>query len=139
MQFVELNANKDAPLYRDSMGIETDAVLKFSFAHRSRNGDDTLKRTITDQGAENVDGGGDDKERFAQEYTSGKDAWAVYDSTAQSTIKALGNRVRFAYSAVHATGGRGPDNTEANFLDAAFFGVGAVTANRKAVSRQSND
>lgn len=52
----------------------------------------------------------------------------VYDSSTEPTIKALGNKVRFAFSAVFATGGKGPDNTAGNFLDAAEFGVAVVTA-----------
>jgi eukaryotic-like serine/threonine-protein kinase len=130
-QFVELNAYEDGVLYKESTGIEPDALLEFSFAHRGRNGDDTLKLTITDLGADNVVGGGDDQELFTKEYTTGKDAWAVYNSTTETTIKAIGHKVRFAYSAVYATGGQGPDKTEGNFLDAAEFGVGVVTAKRK--------
>lgn len=131
-QFVELNAHEDGVLYKESTGIERDAVLEFSFAHRGRNGDDTLKLTITDLGADNAVGGGDDQELFAKQYTTGKDAWAVYNSTTETAIKAIGNKVRFAYIAVYATGGKGPDKTEGNFLDAAEFGVGVVTAKRKA-------
>jgi hypothetical protein len=131
-QFVELNAKEEGALYQDLLGIERDAVLDFSFAHRGRNGDDTLKLTITDLGADNAAGGGDDTELFTKEYTTGKSAWAVYDSTTESKILALGNKVRFAFHAVYATGGRGPDKTEGNFLDAAEFGVGVVTAQRKA-------
>ena len=131
-QFVELNAYEDGVLYKESMGIERDAVLEFSFAHRGRNGNDTLKLTITDLGADNAVGGGDDQELFAKQYTTGKDAWAVYNSTTDPAITALGNKIRFAYIAVHATGGKGPDKTEGNFLDAAEFGVGVVTAKRKA-------
>ncbi len=131
-QFVELNAHEDGVLFKESTGIERDAVLEFSFAHRGRNGDDTLKLTITDLGADNVDGGGDDQELFTKEYTTGKDAWAVYDSTTEPAFTALGNKIRFAYIAVYATGGKGPDKTEGNFLDAAEFGVGVVTAKRKA-------
>jgi WD40 repeat protein len=130
-QFVELNAYEDGVLYKESTGIERDAVLEFSFAHRGRNGNDTLKLTITDLGADNVDGGGDDQELFTKEYTTGMDAWAVYDSTTEPAIAALGNKIRFAYIAVYATGGKGPDKTEGNFLDAAEFGVGVVTAKRK--------
>jgi WD40 repeat protein/serine/threonine protein kinase len=131
-QFVELNAYEDGVLYKESTGIERDAVLEFSFAHRGRNGDDTLKLTITDLGADNAAGGGDDRELFTKEYTTGKDAWAVYNSTTDPAIKAIGNKVRFAYTAIHATGGKGPDKTEGNFLDAAEFGVGVVTAKRRA-------
>ena len=131
-QFVELNAHEDGVLYKESAGIERNEVLEFSFAHRGRNGDDTLKLTITDLGADNVDGGGDDQELFTKEYTTGKDAWAVYNSTTETAIKAIGNKVRFAYTAVYATGGNGPDKSEGNFLDAAEFGVGVVKAKRKA-------
>jgi len=129
-QFVELNAQEEATLYKESTEIKRDAELEFSFAHRGRNGDDTLKLTITDLGPDNSAGGGDDQELFTKEYTTGKDAWSVYDSTTEPGILALGNKARFAFSAVHATGGKGPDNTEGNFLDSAEFGVGVVTAQR---------
>jgi WD40 repeat protein/serine/threonine protein kinase len=131
-QFVELNAYEDGVLYKESTGIERDAVLEFSFAHRGRNGDDTLKLTIIDLGADNAVGGGDDLELFAKEYTTGKDAWAVYNSRTEPEIKAIGNKVRFAYTAIRATGGKGPENTEGNFLDSAEFGVGVVTTKHKA-------
>jgi Tol biopolymer transport system component len=127
-QFVELNAEEEGTLYQDRLGIEQEAVIEFSFAHRGRNGEDTLKLTITDLGPDNSAGGGDDKELFAKEYTTGTNAWAVYNSTTEPTITALGNPVRFAYSAVSATSGKGPDKTEGNFLDAANFGVGVVSA-----------
>ncbi len=127
-QFVELNAKEEGTLYQELHGIERDAVLEFSFAHRGRNGDDTLKLTITDLGPDNSAGGGDDQELFAKNYTTGKDAWAVYDSPTEPAFKALGNKVRFAFIAVYATGGKGPNNTEGNFLDAAHFGVGVLTA-----------
>lgn len=126
-QFVEINAREEATLYKDLVGIEKDAEIEFSFAHRGRNGDDIMKLTITDLGPDNIDGSEDDEELFTKEYTTGKSAWAVYDSTTEPTIKAQGNNVRFAYTAVYATGGRGPDKTEGNFLDAANFGVGAVS------------
>ncbi|MCP4787296.1 MAG: protein kinase [Fuerstiella sp.] len=80
-QFVELNAREEGTLYQDSTGIKPGAVIEFSFAHRGRNGDDTLKLTITDLGADDAAGGGDDKELFAREYTTGNSAWAVYDRT----------------------------------------------------------
>jgi eukaryotic-like serine/threonine-protein kinase len=130
-QFIELNAKEDATLYRDVTGIERDAEIEFSFAHRGRNGDDTMKLTITDLGADNSVGGGDDQKLFAKDYTTGMDAWAVYDSTTEPAITALGNKIRFAYIAVYATGGKGPDKTEGNFLDSAEFGVGVVTAKRE--------
>ncbi len=122
-QFVELNANIDGTLYQDLTGIRRGAALDFSFAHRGRNGDDTMKLTITDFGADNTIGNEDDVVLFVKEYTTGKDAWAVYDNANEDMIRALGNTVRFAYTAVHGTGGQGPDKTEGNFLDSVTFGI----------------
>ncbi len=124
-QFVELNAYIDGTLYQDSSGIQSGAVLEFTFAHRGRNGDDAMKLTITDLGADNALEGGDDTVLFTKEYTTGKDAWAVCDSRNEQKIKALGNTVRFAYGAISATGG---NLGQGNFLDAADFGVGVVSA-----------
>ena len=129
-QFVELNAHIDGTLYQDSEAISADSVLEFTFAHRGRNGKDTMKLTITDLGKDNELGGGDDTVLFTKEYSTGKEAWAVYDSTTEKKIVALGNAVRFAYTAVYGTGGKGPDKTEGNFLDAANFGVGVVSEKR---------
>ncbi|MCA8996772.1 MAG: protein kinase, partial [Planctomycetaceae bacterium] len=95
-QFAELNAREVGTLYRDLTDIERGAAIEFTFAHRGRNGEDTLKLTITDLGADNVAGGEDDQELFSKEYNTGKDAWATYDSTAEPTISALGNQVRVA-------------------------------------------
>jgi len=124
-QFVELNAWIDGTLYQDSTGIQQGSVLEFTFAHRGRNGDDAMKLTITDLGADNALDGGDDTVLFTKEYTTGKDAWTVYDSTKEKQIKALGNTVRFAYGAVSATGG---NLGQGNLLDAANFGIGVVSA-----------
>ena len=123
-QFMELNAYIDGTLYQDSTGIQPGSVLEFTFAHRGRSGDDTMKLTITDLGADNSLDGGDDTVLFTNEYTTGNDAWAVYDSTTEQQIKALGNTVRFAYGAIStATGELG----EGNLLDAANFGIGVVS------------
>ncbi len=123
-QFVELNAWINGTLYQDSTGIKAGSTLDFFFAHRGRNGDDTVKLTITDLGADNVLGGGDDTVLFTKQYTTGKDAWAVYNSTTEQQIKALGNAVRFAYGAVSAAGG---NPGQGNLLDAVNFGVGVVS------------
>ena len=122
-QFVELNAWIDGTLYQDSTGIQRGSQLDFTFAHRGRNGDDAMKLTITDLGADNKLDGGDDTVLFTKQYTTGKDAWVVYDSTAEQKIKALGNTIRFAYGAISATGG---NLGQGNLLDAANFGVGVV-------------
>ncbi len=130
-QFVELNAHIDGTLYQDSHGISAGSALEFTFAHRGRNAQDTMKLTITDLGADNQIDSGDDTVLFTKQYSTGKDAWAVYDSTTEPRIKALGNTVRFAYSAVAGIG-RGPGKAEGNFLDAADFGVGVVTDKERA-------
>ncbi|MCA9060087.1 MAG: hypothetical protein KDA85_16380, partial [Planctomycetaceae bacterium] len=127
-QFVELNAKIDGTLYQDATGIKAGSVLEFTFAHRGRFGNDTMKLTITDLGADDSLGGGDDTVLFTKEYTTGKDAWAVYDSTTEKSIVAIGNPVRFAYTAVYGTGDNGANKTEGNFLDSADFGIGVVTA-----------
>ena len=126
-QFVELNAWIDGTLYQDSTGIQPGSVLEFTFAHRGRNGEDAMRLTITDLGANNSLDGVDDTVLFTKAYTTGKDAWAVYDSTKEKQIKALGNTVRFAYEAISATGG---NKGQGNFLDAANFGIGVVAAKR---------
>lgn len=138
-QFAELNARIDGTLYQDSAGIEKGAVIEFSFAHRGRNGDDTMKLHITDLGANNQVGGGDDTVLFTKQYTTGKSDWAVYKSTSEPKIHALGNTVRFAYNAISATGGEGADKTEGNFLDAADFGVGVITAKRNSNANPKNN
>lgn len=121
-----MNAKEDATLFKDVTGIERDDVIEFSFAHRGRNGNDTMKRTVTDLGPDHADGGGDDKRLYSKGDTTGTSARTVYDSTTEPTIKAMGNKVRFAYSVVDATGGKGPANNEGYFLDSAVLGVVTV-------------
>ena len=123
-QFVELNAYKDGTIYQDSTGIPRDSVLEFTFAHRGRSGIDTVRLTITDLGADNALDGGDDTLLFGRDYSTGKDAWAVYDSKAEE-LKALGNTVRFAFTAMSSAGGK---VGEGNFLDTANFGNGVLGA-----------
>jgi len=125
-QFVELNANIDGTLYRESSGIVKGATIEFTFAHRGRNGADSMQLTMTDLGTDNAIGGGDDTQLFVKQYTTGKSAWNVYDSTSEPQISALGNTVRFAYTAVDSTDGKGAKKSEGNFLDAAHFGVNVV-------------
>jgi hypothetical protein len=96
-------------------------MLDFTFAHRGRNGDDTMMFSITDLGADNAMGGGDDTELYAYEYSSGNDAWSVYGTDDEMEIQALGNTVRFAYQAIAAAGG---NPGQGNLLDAANFGIG---------------
>lgn len=117
-QFAELNAFIAGTLYQDVSGITAGSLVGFQFAHRGRAGNDTMRLTITDLGANGVLGGGDDTVLFTDTYTDGTAAWGFY--TNGSPILALGNTVRFAYEAVSSAGGA----SVGNFLDAADFGVG---------------
>lgn len=89
-QFVEINALIAATLYQDVTGIQSGSMLDFTFAHRGRNGDDTMKFSITDLGADNAIGGGDDTELYAYEYSSGNDEWSVYGTDDEMEIEAWG-------------------------------------------------
>ena len=120
-QHAELNANSVATLYQDSTGIAAGSLVGFTFAHRGRLGVDTLRLTITDLGANNVPGGGDDSTLFTKLYSDNRFAWSQYTSAAEAPIVTLGNNIRFAYESVSAAGG---DSTYGNFLDAVNFGVG---------------
>jgi hypothetical protein len=120
-QFAELNATQPSTLYQDVTGIAAGAVVGFEFAHRGRNGNDTMRFGITDLGTDGTPGGGDDTVLFTNTYTDGTSGWGFYSGTG---IVALGNTVRFSYEAVDAAGGA----SVGNFLDAAAFGVGVGTA-----------
>lgn len=127
-QFVELNYLKHGKLFQDSTGIEKGTILEFTFAHRGRNGEDKMKLTITDLGADNKLNGGDDTVLFEKEYTTGNKAWRVYDHKKEKQIVALGNNIQFAYEAIStATGELG----EGNLLDAANFGIGVVSMQKE--------
>ena len=117
VDFAELNGTQVSTLFQDVAGIPAAATIGFQFAHRGRAGVDTMRLTITDLGADNLIGGGDDSVLFTNTYSDGTDAWGFYTGTG---ITALGNNVRFAYEAVSAAGG----STVGNFLDDVDFGVG---------------
>lgn len=118
-QFVELNANMVSTLYQDVSSIAAGSQIGFEFAHRGRAGTDTMRLTITDLGANNAIGGGDDTVLFQQSYSDGNTAWGFY--TNATALTALGHDVRFAYESVASVGG----SSVGNFLDAVAFGVGA--------------
>lgn len=120
-QHAELNAFFESTLYQDT-SIGAGLEVGFQFAHRGREGTDTMRLTITDLGANNALGGGDDTILFTKAYATGNHAWAFYTSVGETKIVTLGNMVRFAYESVSSTGG----TTIGNFLDAADFGVGVA-------------
>jgi hypothetical protein len=118
-QFAELNANLVSTLYQDVSGIAAGSTIGFQFAHRGRQGVDTMRLTITDLGVDNLIGGGNDTVLFTQQYSDGNAAWGFYTNPEPYT--ALGNTIRFAYESVSAAGG---NPAIGNFIDAADFGVG---------------
>ena len=120
-QHAELNSNQASTLFQDTTGIAAGQRVGFEFAHRGRNGTDTMRLTITDLGSDNVLGGGDDTVLFTSEYSATNLAWQLNSSANEAPIIALGNDIRFAYAAVSTATG---NLTEGNFIDAANFGVG---------------
>lgn len=119
VQFAELNAFIAGTLYQDINGIGAGSRVGFQFAHRGRDQVDTMRFTLTDLGADGVLGGEDDTILYSGVYSDGTQAWGYYDASGVSAIYALGNTVRFSYTAVEFSSG-----SVGNFLDAADFGVG---------------
>ena len=120
IQFAELNAYIAGTLFQDVAGITAGSRVGFQFAHRGREGVDTMNFLLTDLGINGIVGGGDDTVLFTKNYSDGTSAWGFYDASAESAIYSLGNMVRFSYTAVVSVGGA----SFGNFLDAADFGVG---------------
>jgi PEP-CTERM motif len=115
--FVELNANAVGTLYQDTSGIATGNVVGYQFAHRGREGDDTMELDITDVTTGTT--------LFSSQYTDGDTAWGFYSG--QFTVGAgvaSTDDIRFAYISISAAGG---NPTEGNFLDDADFGIGVGT------------
>jgi hypothetical protein len=114
----ELNANYASTLYQDVNGLGDNNSINWHFAHRGRYGTDVMKLTITDLGADQQWGGGDDTTIFTQNFAADDAAWQVH----YGTITSIGNNTRFAFEAVSAVGG----NTQGNFIDWCGFGQGVV-------------
>ena len=116
--FAELNANYASILYQDINGLGDFNLINWHFAHRGRDGVDTMRLSITDLGLDQVWGGGDDTTLFTQEFSAGNLAWQYNFGT----ITSIGNLTRFSFEAVSAVGG----STQGNFIDYAGFGQNAV-------------
>ena len=114
----ELNANYASTLYQDVNGLGDNTQINWHFAHRGRYGTDVMKLSITDLGADQQWGGGDDTTIFTQNFAADDLAWQVH----YGTITSIGNLTRFSFEAVSATGG----NTQGNFIDWCGFGPGVV-------------
>lgn len=119
-QFIELNAFIAGTVTQSVAGIGLGAQVGFELAHRGRAGVDTMNITLTDLGANNVPGGGDDTVLFTKNYSDGITAWGFYDQTTEPPILALGNPIQYAATAVVFASG---NPAVGNFLDAASLSV----------------
>ena len=116
-QHAEVNATRTGTLYQDVPGIPAGVVVGFQFAHRGRYAvADVMRFTLTDLGADNAPGGGDDTVLYTQAVTDST-AWRFYTGTGITT---LGNTVRFTFATI-SSGGLAEGG---NFIDAADFGFG---------------
>jgi hypothetical protein len=122
-QHAELNATQVSTLYQDVSGIPANATVGYSFAHRGRQGIDTMALQISDLGTDNAAGGigsAADTVLFTQTYSTGNTAWVQYSAPTISALT-LGNDMRFAFVSISAAGG---NQAIGNFLDNVSFGVG---------------
>jgi hypothetical protein len=118
--FAELNATYASTLYQDVGGLGDNNSINWHFAHRGRWGVDTMRLTITDLGADQQWGGGDDFTLFTQEFSAGTGQWEVN----YGSVISIGNTTRFAFEAVSAAGGP----TIGNLIDWCGFGANEVPA-----------
>ena len=116
--FAELNANYASTLYQDVNGLGDNNQINWKFAHRGRDGVDTMRLTITDLGWDQVYGGGNDTVLFQGDFSDGNTAWGLH----VGTITSIGNLTRFAFEAVSAVGG----STQGNLIDDCGFGMNVV-------------
>lgn len=124
--FAELNANYTSTLYQDVNGLGNFQQINWRFAHRGRDGVDTMRFTITDLGTDQLIGGGDDTILFTGDFSDGNTEWGVYGGT----VTSIGNLTRFAFEALSAVGG----STQGNFLDDCGFGAGVAVPTPGAAS-----
>jgi len=123
VQHAELNATQVSTLYQDVTGIPANATVGYSFAHRGRQGVDTMALQISDLGTDNAAGGigsAADTVLFTQTYSTGNTAWVQYIAPTIGNLT-LGNDMRFAFVSISAAGG---NPAIGNFLDNVSFGVG---------------
>ena len=116
--FAELNANYASTLYQDVNGLGDNNQINWKFAHRGRDGVDTMRLTITDLGWDQVYGGGNDTVLFQGDFSDGNTAWGLH----VGTITSIGNLTRFTFEAVSAVGG----STQGNLIDDCGFGMNVV-------------
>ena len=125
--FAELNANAVGTLYQITTGIQSGETVDYHFAHRGRQGVDTMELKVTDTTTGAV--------LFDHQYSDGNQAWAFYSGNFIVGVNvASTDSVKFAYVSISAAGG---SPTIGNFLDSADFGIGANSSLPSAVPEPS--
>ena len=117
-QFFEINAEEPATLFQQFRST-AGSPIAVAFSHRARMGDDTMRLTATDLGADGVFGTADDVVLFTQDYTTGNAAWADY--SAAITGAATGNLIQLDFTAV--------DQASSNVFEGNFLDAVSVTQN----------
>lgn len=120
-QFAEINANQQATLFQDVSGLLKGLAIDFSFAHRGRVTNESIRFSITDFGADGRYGTADDSTLFSQVYTDGTSAWGAYSSGSAAQILTKGNTLRVSFESL-TVGSYG------NFLDGVEISANTATA-----------
>jgi hypothetical protein len=106
-QFAEINAYVFGRLYQDLITIPG-SKMRWQFAHRGRDGSDTIRVKFGEPGATTDQG----------TYTTARTGWQVY--TGSYTIPAGQTITRFEFEAVASATG---DTSQGNFIDDIQFGI----------------
>lgn len=112
-QVAELNASGATTLFQDIAGIPAGDTLRFGFAHRGRNGVDTLAFLVSEPGDDGTFGTGDDRALFSDTYAAPAGTWTY--NTGVTTQPTGGQTVRVAFTSLTTAGNR---SSEGNLLDA---------------------
>ncbi|MFE5826468.1 isopeptide-forming domain-containing fimbrial protein [Streptomyces erythrochromogenes] len=112
-QFAELNSREAATLYQD-LDTVPGTVMSWSLAHRGRDGTDVMQVLIGRPGSEIAQ---TPSGQSKPDISDGKDAWGKHGGI--YTVPAGQKKTRFAFKAVHASGGL----SVGNFLDDVEFRV----------------
>jgi len=113
-QHAEINARAFGTLYQTVGGIVAGADLVFEFAHRARQGTDTMRVDLLDLGGDDIAGTSDDTLLFSNVFSATTEAWILSRSSSFADIAALGGDVRLSFTAL--TTGSGSVSV-GNFLD----------------------
>jgi hypothetical protein len=116
-EFAELNAYTYGTLTQTVPAVGAGEYLGFHFAHRGREGEEIMRFTVTDLGANGIIGGGDDTVLLSKEYTDGL-SWGYHDGSTETPLVSLGNPVQISFASIFTVGGDG----KGNLLDDVAFG-----------------